>query len=278
LIFHDLVPELPRLRAGGTAFIPHSVRIGLGAGSYAFRDEAYVESVFFSNKSCPISYNQFEDSFTTLNTSRSEVNFFENTDKPDCALPIPNVAFTYMQLNEQCGLSVVPGENVVGLTFEPRCLIIVIAPDSRRALFDQLMAAGRPLADPIQVLVNYTLATEDDPDVESANTNCQNSRVMKENYELDKILQDEFEELRQVREKRDKTVELRDFLEYAIDNRTYLRRTHTKRFELNPFCSILVAQNASFNHLRRLLRRPRPRRRTTPRRQPPSHRPRRQSK
>jgi hypothetical protein len=34
LIFHDLTPELARLRGeGGTAFIPHSVKIGL-AGVY----------------------------------------------------------------------------------------------------------------------------------------------------------------------------------------------------------------------------------------------------
>tara|TARA_B110000444_G_C18681357_1_gene519900 strand:+ start:404 stop:670 length:267 start_codon:yes stop_codon:yes gene_type:complete len=79
-----------------------------------------------------------------------------------------------------------------------------------------------------QVLVNYTVSTETDPDVEAANTNCQNSRVLETNYKLDKILQDEFEELRQIREKRDKTIELRKLLEYAIDNRTRHYRTHTQ--------------------------------------------------
>jgi len=49
LIFKDLVPELGRLRAEGTAFIPHSVRIGL-AYEGSFRDAPYIEQVIFSNK------------------------------------------------------------------------------------------------------------------------------------------------------------------------------------------------------------------------------------
>jgi len=206
LIFHDLAPELARLRGAGTAFVPHSLRIGLGAGDYStytprgrwpgggprsdhprfdsrsqssatkptwnvcldkFQrkhttactklcaerivqfDSLGLSAVHFTNKSCPISRSQFEDSFTDTNFSRSEVNFNVNEDKPECALPIPGHAFTYLNLNEQCAESVVPGENVVGLPFEPRCMVVVIAPDSRRDLLDQLLAAGRPLADPM---------------------------------------------------------------------------------------------------------------------------------
>ena len=196
-----------------------------------------LPAVHFTNKSCPISRSQFEDSFTDTNFSRSEVNFNVNEDKPECALPIPGHAFTYMNLNEQCAESVVPGENVVGLPFEPRCMVIVIAPDSRRDLLDQLLAAGRPLADPIRVLVNFTISTEEDPDVNSANVNCQNSRVLHENYLLDRVLQDEFTELAEVRAKRATTIELRQFLEFSLDNRTHQRP--------NPFHSLTKSNQSS---------------------------------
>jgi hypothetical protein len=109
LIFFDLAPEIERLRQEGTAFIPHSVRIEPSA--IGFNDAPYIESVrlcpppcrirghfceppptsqphhltgarawsqmFFANRSCPISYDQFRDSFSFgLNTSRSSVSFF----------------------------------------------------------------------------------------------------------------------------------------------------------------------------------------------------------
>ena len=164
-----------------------------------FRDESYVEAIHFSNKSCPFIADPFQASFTTTDKSRSEVSFFVDSEKPDCALPAPEKAFTYLNLNEQCATSVVPGETVLGLTFEPRCMVVTLAAESRKVLFDQLLAAGRSLDDPLRVLVNYTIATENDPDVFAAFTNCQNSIVMDENYKLDRVLQDEFDELAQVR-------------------------------------------------------------------------------
>ena len=151
LIFHDLVPELDRLRGEtGTAFIPHSVKIDR-AGFYRFLDEPYIEAIHFSNKSCALINDPFLASFTTTNTSRSEVSFFVDGDKPDCALPAPGKAVTFLNLNEGCAQSVVAGEVVLGLTFEPRCMVVTIAPNSRKDLFDQLLAAGRALDDPLQV-------------------------------------------------------------------------------------------------------------------------------
>jgi len=148
LIFKDLTDELPRLRgATGTAFIPHSIAIGL-ANSGSFRDESYIEAVRFTNKSCPLVQDRIE-SFTTTDISRSEVNFFVDSSKPDCALPSPGKAVTFFNLREECETSVLGGEAVLGLTFEPRCMVVTIAADSRRDLFDQLLAAGRPLDDPL---------------------------------------------------------------------------------------------------------------------------------
>lgn len=178
-------------------------------------------------QSCPISYDQFSDSFTGLNTSRSQVNFFVDPNKPECALPTPGEALQFVNLNEQCSRSVVEGEIVTGLTFEPRCLVIVIEPDSRRALFDELMQAGRPLDIPISVNVSYTVATELDPVVESASVNCQNSMVLLENYQRDQVLQDAFQRLAEARAAVVRATELKAFLSYALDNRTRSQyRTH----------------------------------------------------
>ena len=152
LIFHDLRADLPRLRkngnTNGTAFVPHSVRVLRTAGTRAFLDEPYIEAVFFSEKACPYlpdtPVSEFNDpAFNNL--SRSEVSFFVDETKPQCALPTPERAFTFLNLNEGCAPSVVPGETVLGLTFEPQCLVVAIATESRKDLFDQMLAAGRAL-------------------------------------------------------------------------------------------------------------------------------------
>lgn len=50
-----------------------------------------------------------------------------------------------------------------------------------------------------RVEVNYTVGLEESPNVESITTNCQNSFVLNDNYQLDRVLQDEFQELAEVR-------------------------------------------------------------------------------
>lgn len=297
LIFHDLTPELARLRGEtGTAFIPHSVRIGL-AGVYGaphpaprpprppplaspnfsrfgnpnlrprppiptrptcphvprtgFRDEPYIEAIHFSNKSCPFIADQRLASFTNTDNSRSEVSFSVDPTLPECALPTPGKATTFLNLNEQCARSVVAGEQVIGLQFEPRCMVVTLATESRRDLFDQLLAAGRMLDDPLRVhysnpdctstrqnassfnhncvlcvvfrrvLVNYTVALETEPDVFAASTNCQNSMVMHTNYLLDKTLQNAFTELETVRADIAKFNAELEFADFVAKNRRY---------------------------------------------------------
>jgi hypothetical protein len=91
------------------------------------------------------------------------------------------------------------------------------------------------------VLVNYTVATENDPDVFAASTNCQNSLVMAENYRLDRTLQDEFTELAQVRSD---TVRYNEELEFAETVRASSTRTHT-RLTLCPVDSRLNARQTT---------------------------------
>ena len=59
-------------------------------------------------------------------------------DRASIALPEPENGLTFYQLNAGCGDTVVDDETVVGLEFEPRCLVVVVAASSRRELFEQL--------------------------------------------------------------------------------------------------------------------------------------------
>ena len=222
LIFKDLRGDIARLRSEGTAFVPHSVRV-LRTRRYNFLDEPYVESVHFSRKACPYLPDNFESDFSTNNLSRSEVSFFVDKDKPDCALPVPNAAHTFLNLNEQCAKSVVPNETVIGMTFEPLCMVVVIAPDSRKDLFDDLLAAGRPLIEKLRISVNYTVGLRDNPSVESITANCQSSILMNENHRRDQVLQDKFTELASVREKIRKNREFSELLDWANDHTLFFQ-------------------------------------------------------
>tara|TARA_B110000858_G_C17807941_1_gene479058 strand:- start:5787 stop:6659 length:873 start_codon:yes stop_codon:yes gene_type:complete len=134
------------------------------------------------------------------NVSRSQVNWEVNEEKPDCALVQPEKGHTMLQLEGTCAKEVVAGEMIEGFTFEPRCLVLVMALDNERAMFDSMLAAGRLLTDEFEVQVNYTIATGSDPDVKLASTNCHNSHVLLRNYELDTTGQEDYDELRNVRE------------------------------------------------------------------------------
>ena len=53
-----------------------------------------------------------------------------------------------IQLDGTCNTEVVAGETIEGFTFEPRCLVLVMALENERAMFDSMLAAGRILSDP----------------------------------------------------------------------------------------------------------------------------------
>lgn len=69
-------------------------------------------------------------------------------EKPDCALVQPTKGHTMLQLDGTCGTEVVAEELIEGFTFEPRCLVLVLALENERAVFDSMLAAGRKLTNP----------------------------------------------------------------------------------------------------------------------------------
>jgi hypothetical protein len=70
------------------------------------------------------------------------VSFFVDAKKPGCPLPQPRKGFALMNKREECGPLVVGGEMVLtDLDIEPKCLVVVIAPDTRKLLFDEFMVS-----------------------------------------------------------------------------------------------------------------------------------------
>lgn len=108
-----------------------------------------------TEKSCPEMRDDGLSSFET-NQSRSQVNFEVREDRPDCALVQPSKGHTMIQLDGTCATEVVAGELVEGFEFEPRCLVVVLALENEKALFDAMLSAGRLLTDPF---VSHTRAT-----------------------------------------------------------------------------------------------------------------------
>jgi hypothetical protein len=198
LRFLDLAPLLADVRGqGGTAWIPEAASVER-SGFYRFFDEPYVSAIFLTRKSCPELYDDGLSNFDT-NVSRAQVNFNVDQDKPQCAMAVPNEGYTMMQLDADCGHETVAREIVSGFEWEPKCLVLVMAMDSERDMFDSMLAAGRILSDPFEIQVNYTIATGSAPDVKLASTNCENSKVLLRNYELDRTGQAERDELEDVR-------------------------------------------------------------------------------
>lgn len=126
-----------------------------------------------TEKNCPFMLDDGLSSFDT-NQSRSQVNFDASCanrttrgaalraqirdaalaraqvdeTKPNCALLQPTKGHTMIQLDGTCATEIVAGELIEGFEFEPRCLILVLAVENEKALFEAMMAAGRILTDP----------------------------------------------------------------------------------------------------------------------------------
>jgi len=188
LRFFDIVPILEEVRQHngtlrGTAWIPEAAKVER-SGFYKFFDEPYIEAIHLTAKSCPFMVDDGMNNFDT-NISRSQVSFEVNEDKPNCAMVVPGEGMTMLNLNAECHREIVAKELIEGFDFEPRCLVLTLAMENEREMFDSMIAAGRIMTDPFEIRVWYTVATGDQPDVKLASTNCHNGKILRENYLLD---------------------------------------------------------------------------------------------
>ena len=220
IITKNLEPGLAALRREGSAWLPHSVKIER-SGRNGFLDSPYVESVTFGEYACPDSVSSFSAGSGT-NESKAGVSYEVNTAKSlDCAIANPDIAWSVLQTREYCGELRLAGEMQIGLHFEPKCLYVVVATPSRSVLFDELTAAGRVLSDPLNITVNYTVATSADSDPAAAHINCQSSFVLQDAYARDRVLQDKLQELEDARASYRMYTELLAFWEHVVKMRKF---------------------------------------------------------
>ena len=71
------------------------------------------------------------------------------------------------------------------LPWVPKCMVILIEAESRAALRDQLIEAGRILVQPLRVNVSYVTTMSEESDMEVAATNCALGRDLLDLYEHD---------------------------------------------------------------------------------------------
>lgn len=82
------------------------------------------------------------------NISRSQVSFDVNENKPDCAMVVPGEGMTMLNLNAECHHELVARELIEGFDFEPKCLVLVLAMENEKEMFDSMVSAGRLMTDP----------------------------------------------------------------------------------------------------------------------------------
>ena len=82
------------------------------------------------------------------NISRSQVSFDINENKPDCAMVVPGEGMTMLNLNAECHHELVARELIEGFDFEPKCLVLVLAMQNEKEMFDSMVSAGREMTDP----------------------------------------------------------------------------------------------------------------------------------
>ncbi|MBE34474.1 MAG: hypothetical protein CMI16_02770 [Opitutaceae bacterium] len=103
-----------------------------------FYDDPYIEAVYLSEFACPEATSG--DPISSGNTnSRGTVNYFVDPEKVGCPLAMPGRAVPLIQKNEYCGETIVEGEfRVLEVDWEPKCLVVVVVPDNRRILFEEM--------------------------------------------------------------------------------------------------------------------------------------------
>ena len=70
-------------------------------------------------------------------------------------------------------------------SWEPKCLIVLLAAESRMALRDELIEAGRILVQPLRIDFNYTVALSSNPDLAVSASNCALGRELLNLYQHD---------------------------------------------------------------------------------------------
>jgi hypothetical protein len=106
------------------------------------------QGVWFQQSDCADNASPYDNT-----NSRSQVAIGQIREKPEeCVHAAPDVAREMFYRNKNCVANRVPMDEYQTqkpLEFQAKCMVILIAESSRKALLDMLVASGRILTDPV---------------------------------------------------------------------------------------------------------------------------------
>ena len=144
--------------------------------------------MWFQDTHCAPTTNEFDNT-----NSRSIVTLGTVRGREECVEMDAEHSIAMFYRNKQCRNGRTEYEEFqehTPPTWEPRCVIILLATKSRADLRDQLVEQGRILVHPLRISVNYTTTLSEEPDHELAATNCALGRELEKLYEHDKAGQE----------------------------------------------------------------------------------------
>ena len=148
-----------------------------------FPDTVLIEGIFFTDTHCKDGASEFDDDNTralvTLGTVESRENCVEYDQERAMPMFYRNQACRNGRAEYEENSPHAP------LPWQPKCMVLLIEAESRAALRDQLIEAGRILVQPLRVNVSYVTSMSEDPDLQVASTNCALGRDMLDLYEHD---------------------------------------------------------------------------------------------
>ena len=182
LIYFDLDEEKTRglLGSDDTGWLATSAFIE--ETRQGFPDTILLEGLWLQDQHCKDGVSEFDDDNTralvTLGTVENRETCVEYDSEHTAALFYRDQACRNgrSQQNE--------GQDQT-IPWIPKCMVALIEAESRAALRDQLVEAGRILVQPLRVNVSYVTTMSEDPDVQVAATNCALGRDLLDLYEHD---------------------------------------------------------------------------------------------
>ena len=125
------------------------------------------------------------------NSSRSLVTIGQSSNTAlECVHASPEGTREMFYRNRVCLGDRIPTEEYESekpLEFQARCIVVLIEEQSRKALLNTLLSAGRVLDHPLKLAFNYTLSLSRNPDLAVSSMNCALGNLILENYNRDAV-------------------------------------------------------------------------------------------
>jgi hypothetical protein len=126
-------------------------------------------------------------------TTRALVSLGTVRGRESCVEADPDRTITLFYRNNACRVghrAFEEGARHVPSAFEPRCIVVLLAAESRAALRDEFLDVNRMLTYPLKINVSYVVATSDNPDLAATSTSCALGALLQDAHAGDMVGQD----------------------------------------------------------------------------------------